>query len=429
MRARRTFLTLSAVVLVAAGALVGSASPAGAATGFDTISDPTIDQPVGMAAAPDGTLWFTNYNGDSIGNVDPATGTVTDHPDANIDGPTGITVAPDGVVWFSSTENGRLGKIDGGVVTTYDVDMEQISDVEVAADGDIWFIGFPADTLRIGRFEPDTEDVYKYSVPGGAVGYMTPDPTAGMWFIWFNGAFTDARLRHITPPAVVTDPPTITGFSVAPVNDPTDVTWGPDNRLWFTAEDDDVVGRMNPTTGAVTTFTHPQVQVPNEIIPGPGGDLWFTIRVGGRLGRIDPSTGAIVTYQDPTDRIEGPIGLAEGGDGNVWYTRAIDLIGHLDLPTCDGREVTVDLSLGSRPTGAADVIRGTNVGNTIFAGGGNDVICSLGGNDKAYGGDGKDRLFTGPGNDLADGGAAADRCDGGPGADTAAGCELRFNFP
>ena len=67
MRARRTLLSLTALVLAAAGVLVG-ASPASAATGFETVSDPTIDQPVGMAAAPDGTLWFANYNGDSVGS-------------------------------------------------------------------------------------------------------------------------------------------------------------------------------------------------------------------------------------------------------------------------------------------------------------------------------------------------------------------------
>jgi streptogramin lyase len=431
MRARRTLLTLSALVLAAAGVLV-AASPASAATGFETFSGPGISQPFDMAKAPDGTLWFTNYGSDSIGRIDPTTFVVTNYPDANIDGPNGITVAPDGVVWFASQENGRLGKVDGGVVTTYPA-IEQVGSVEVAADGDVWLSGFPGTgDGRIGRFEPDTEDLTVYDVPG-FVYRMTPDPTAGMWFAWSNASGGNARIRHITPPAVVSDPPTITGFPVAPAVEVTDLTFGPDGRIWFTAEDAGQVGRMNASTGAITIFTHPQVRVPNTIISGPGGDLWFTVRVGGRVGRIDPATGAIVTYQDPTDTVEGPIGLAWGDDGNLWYTRVVDgtndLVGRLVLPTCDGREVTVDLSLGSRPTGAADVIRGTNAGNTIFSGAGNDVICSLGGNDKVYGEAGKDRLFGGAGSDALDGGAAADRCDGGRGSDTAVACESRVNVP
>jgi virginiamycin B lyase len=431
MRGRRHLLTLSAVALAATGLLVGWASPASAS--FETFTGP-ISAPLGMAAAPDGRLWFANSASDTIGDVDPTTGVVTSHGDANIDGPRSVTVAPDGVVWFTSAENGRIGKIDGNVVTTYPA-IENVDDIEVAADGDIWFNAFPeTGDERIGRFEPDTEDLYTYEI-SGLVYRMTPDPTAGMWFGWSNAGGGNSRIRHITPPAVVTDPPTVTtpGFSTAPATEVTDLTYGPDGRLWFTAEDAGQIGRMNPASGAVTIFTHPQVRVPNEIIPGPGGDLWFTVRLGGRLGRMDPATGSIVTYQDPTDTVEGPIGLAEGGDGNIWYTRIVDgtddLVGRLVLPTCDGREVTVDLSLGSRPTGSADVIRGTNAGNTIFAGAGNDRICSLGGNDKVHGEAGKDRLFTGSGNDVADGGAAADRCDGGRGTDTAVACEARVNIP
>jgi streptogramin lyase len=416
---RRRLWSLLALLATSASVLVLTvAAPASA--GFQTFSGPDISQPVGMAAAPDGTLWFANYGSDTIGEVDATTGTVTSHADANIDGPRSVTVAPDGVVWFTSTENGRLGKIDAGVVTTYPA-IEQIDDVEVAADGDIWFNGFPSTgDERIGRFEPDTEDLYTYTVPG-FVYRMTADPTAGVWFAWSNASGGGARIRHITPPALITDPPTITGFSSAPATEVTDLTFGPDGRIWFTAEDAGQIARMNPSTGAVTVFTHPQVRVPNEIIEGPGGDLWFTIRSGGRFGRIDPSTGAIVTYRDPTDTVEGPIGLAVGGDGNLWYTRVVDgtndLVGRLVLDTCQGQEVTVDLRLGSTPTAGDDVIIGSNGGNTIFAGGGNDLVCALGGNDKVYGQAGKDRLYLGAGQDTGSGGDGSDRVYGDTGDD------------
>ena len=111
-------------------------------------------------------LWFANFGDNSIGRIDPTTPVVTSFTDVNINGPRSVSVAPDGVVWFTSTENGRLGKIDGGVVTTYPA-MEQIDDVEVAADGDIWFNGFPSvGNQRIGRFEPGTEDLYTYPSAG-----------------------------------------------------------------------------------------------------------------------------------------------------------------------------------------------------------------------------------------------------------------------
>ena len=427
MTRRRRWSLLTLLATVASGVVLLAAEPASA--GFETFSDPTINQPIGIDEAPDGSLWFANYGNDSIGRIDPNTGAVTNFTDPNIDGPRSVTVAPNGVVWFGSTENGRLGKVQGGAVTTYPA-IEQIDDVEVAADGDIWFNGFPAGDESIGRLNPTTEILDTYTVPGFPL-RMTPHATDGMWFIWFNDAFSTARIRHITEAGGITGVPT------APVVDPGDITTGSDGNLWFTGDDDDLVARMNPSTGAVTAFSHPQIVAPSEIIDGPGGDLWFAIRSGGRFGRIDPATGAIVTYRDPTDTVEGPIGLAFGGDGNLWYTRAFEsspgvftgLVGRLVLGSCQGQTVTVDLALGSRPTAGNDVIRGTNAGNTIFGGGGNDVICALGGNDKAYGGVGRDQIVLGPGNDTGDGEANNDKVFGGKGDDViylGSGTDLGF---
>jgi Ca2+-binding RTX toxin-like protein len=85
--------------------------------------------------------------------------------------------------------------------------------------------------------------------------------------------------------------------------------------------------------------------------------------------------------------------------------------------SCDGRTVTVDLALGQVPTAGDDVIRGTTLGETINALGGNDVICGGGGNDAIDAGAGDDRLFGEAGNDSLNGGLGNDRIDGGVGAD------------
>ena len=417
---RRILLLVTALASAAAALIVLPAAPASA--GFRTFSHATIAAPLGMDEAPDGSLWFANYGNDSIGRIDPVTEVVTNFVDVGIDGPRSVSVAPNGVVWFTSSDNGRLGRIDGGVVSTFPA-MTEVDDVEVAADGDIWVNAFTSTGQDIARFDPSTGTLAQgYTVPG-FVGRMTPHPTDGMWFTSINNSFTDARIRHVTEAGA------LTGFTTGAVNDPTDLTMGPDGRLWFTSEDNGLVSRMNPTTGAMTSFDHPQVVAPGEIVEGPGGDLWFTNQAGGRFGRVDPVTGAIVLYRDPTDTVQGPTGLALGGDGNLWYTRADGFVGTLELGTCDGRAVTVDLALGSRPTGAADVIRGTAGANTINAGGGNDVVCALDGNDEVNGGTGGDRLFLGAGADRADGGAGADLCDGGRGRDTAVGCESRIAIP
>jgi virginiamycin B lyase len=79
--------------------------------------------PHGVAAGPDGNLWFTlgpdtigQDNADSwIGRMAP-TGAVNLYPlplDASIGGPTGITTGPDGMLWFG--DQGVIGRLDPSV--------------------------------------------------------------------------------------------------------------------------------------------------------------------------------------------------------------------------------------------------------------------------------------------------------------------------
>ena len=400
---------LLSFVLLTATLLVVGAAPASA--GFATFTDPNLDLPLGMDEAPDGTLWFASVFNDRIASIDPDTHVITTFtdPGGQLDGPREVAVAPNGVVWFTSSENGRLGKLEAGVMTTYPA-LGGIDDIEISSTGDVWFNAFEPDG-RIGRFQPGTATLTTYDVAGLPL-RMTPGPAGSMWFVWFNPG---GRIGRILPDG------TTSSASSGGITDPADITTGSDGNLWVTGEDDDEVGRFNPTTSVMTTFSHPQLHVPNEIISGPDGDLWFANRSGARLGRLDPMTGAMVFYRDPTDTVEGPVGLAVGGDGNLWYTRVDNRVGRLVLTTCQGVPVTVDLSLGSRPTGARDVILGTPGPDDINALGGDDLACGLGGDDTVNGGVGIDKLFLGAGNDVANGGTGNDQVFGNNGADVVDG--------
>ena len=89
--------------------------------------------------------------------------------------------------------------------------------------------------------------------------------------------------------------------------------------------------------------------------------------------------------------------------------------------TCNGLEVTVDLSKGDVPTEGDDVIRGTSGPDFIESLGGNDRICSLGGDDTINAGDGFDKVFAGQGADTITGGIGNDKLVGGAGNDTIRG--------
>ena len=65
-------------------------------------SVPSADSyPTGIAAGPDGNLWFTETSGNKIGRISPS-GTITEFPVPTAkSGPAGSRAGPDGNLWFT----------------------------------------------------------------------------------------------------------------------------------------------------------------------------------------------------------------------------------------------------------------------------------------------------------------------------------------
>jgi len=91
------------------GACCGSSGGGtGTVTEFPT---PTTDSaPWGIAAGPDGNLWFTETNGNKIGRI-TTSGTITEFPLPTAgSGPSDIAAGPDGNLWFTEGA-GKIGRI------------------------------------------------------------------------------------------------------------------------------------------------------------------------------------------------------------------------------------------------------------------------------------------------------------------------------
>ncbi len=71
-----------------------------------------ITNPQGIAAGPDGALWFTNGN-NSIGRITTG-GVVTNYTGTGISNPQGIAAGPDGALWFTNYGNDSIGRITTG---------------------------------------------------------------------------------------------------------------------------------------------------------------------------------------------------------------------------------------------------------------------------------------------------------------------------
>ena len=89
------------------------------------------------------------------------------------------------------------------------------------------------------------------------------------------------------------------------------IYWGPDNNVWY-GTFSGIVGKLNPTTGAVTRFQMPE-KVVFDITRGPDGNMWAT--VGASVYRI--STAGAFTAFSLGGRDTGSM-LRPGPDGNMW---------------------------------------------------------------------------------------------------------------
>ena len=138
-----------------------------------------------IAAGPDGALWFSEAG--AIGRITTA-GVVTEFPVEGLERPAGITAGPDGAIWFIKAPN-SIGRLDPrtGTVTEFAVPGEpfmangsgEMSDqITVGPDGALWFTHFAEQT--IGRITTDGR-VTEY--PAGAPATdLTTGPDGNIWF-------------------------------------------------------------------------------------------------------------------------------------------------------------------------------------------------------------------------------------------------------
>jgi streptogramin lyase len=114
---------------------------------------------------------------------------------------------------------------------------------------------------------------------------------------------------------------TITQYSAGlPTNayvHPAQIAAGPDGNLWFTGLNG--VGRLTPSTGAITTFSSglPPFDVTNGLTVGPDKNLWFTLVNGPGIGRI--TTAGVITMFTAGISAQA-YAITSGADGNLWFT-------------------------------------------------------------------------------------------------------------
>lgn len=248
-----------------------------------------------------------------------ATPALTEYTLATAGGaPSSVAAAGDGSVWFSDPGTMSIARLEpSGAVTRYRLPAgRRPGPLAVGPDGSVWFgTAGPA----VGHLTPSGE-LTGFAVPTSEGPIHGPGPTPPGPFVagpdgamWFVEAAGD-NVARITPDGKVTEYP-------LPSRDrmhanPEGIAVGSDGAIWFSEPLLARMGRIDVHTHAVTEFPIPPAGAvaPADVTAGPDGALWFD---GGPIGRM-ATDGDTRQYDLPWQGQYAPTSLSAGPDGRLW---------------------------------------------------------------------------------------------------------------
>ncbi|HWP25554.1 MAG TPA: hypothetical protein VNL39_04335 [Xanthobacteraceae bacterium] len=135
------------------------------------------------------------------------------------------------------------------------------------------------------------------------------------------------------------------------VKDPHSLSFAPNGMLWFTAQQSNAVGRLNPATGEIKLVTMPTPRSrPYGILVSKSGIPTLCLFGTNKLATVDPRTMAVKEYTLPNPASR-PRRIAITGD-EVWYADfSRGYLGRLNLKTGEHREWQSPSGPNSQPYG------------------------------------------------------------------------------
>lgn len=312
----------------------------------------------GLVAGAGGSIWFVGFRASGegvVGRVDSG-GAVSEYPLGPSGGSGGaIAAASDGSFWFTRTGVGEVGRVTpGGAITSYPLPSAGAEPgAIVAGPGNaMWFVEEAAD--KVGRVDSSGKVTEFQLAPGARPTGIATGPDGALW-IAEKGQGRIARMGSNG---------SVTNTYALPDREsrPHAIVLGPDGALWFSDESRPAIGRIT-TAGAIEELPVPSDDGTRELVLGADGNLWFTS--GYAIGSIGPGgeTGEPACVGSACDL---PVtGLAKGSDGELWFGTGYRALragqGGTQIPALSesgfvGRFAPppVRVRLGRRPTPVSD---------------------------------------------------------------------------
>jgi virginiamycin B lyase len=143
---------------------------------------------------------------------------------------------------------------------------------------------------------------------------------------------------------------------------PHDIAVGADGIVWYTAQHDGQLGRLEPASGKIDLIPLGAGAAPHGVIVGPDGAPWITDAGGNAILRVDPQTREVKRWPLPVSRGDANLNTAAFDKrGRIWFTGQSGIYGRLDPESGDMR--VWDAPRGRGPYG----ITATPTGDIYYA--------------------------------------------------------------
>jgi virginiamycin B lyase len=104
-----------------------------------------------------------------------------------------------------------------------------------------------------------------------------------------------------------------------------------DGSIWWAGQWANLIGRIDPATGAMKEWPLPDNSMPHTVTPDAEGNIWYTGNKNASVGKLDPKTGKITVYKMPDPKAKDPHTLIFDHKGIVWFTaQHANMMGRLD---------------------------------------------------------------------------------------------------
>lgn len=111
---------------------------------------------------------------------------------------------------------------------------------------------------------------------------------------------------------------------------PHDVAPAPDGSVWYTAQAQGALGRLDPATGKTEHIALGEGSAPHGVIVGPDGAAWVTDSGLNAIVRVDPKTHAVRAFPLPKEGYANLNTAAFDTRGILWFTGQGGVYGRLD---------------------------------------------------------------------------------------------------